>query len=190
MPSLAALYSSSFARSARRSSLLLALSLVGAVIALPSTAQDTAAAQDPAAVERGFAVWKGQDCTGCHGWAGNGERIGENPTGPSLRAIEFPGDVIKEVVLCGRPSSDMPAHDPQAYTDDRCYGMTKADIAGQRLLKGKPMTADEANDLVAYLLDRVVGRPNQPNQDDCLAYYGEKKKRLCERYPTAESQGL
>ena len=188
MPKLAAFTFSPLTRSARRVSLLLALAM-GAFAAAPALAQDAPAAQDPAAVERGFAVWKSQDCIGCHGWAANGERIGENPTGPSLRAIEFPGDVIKEVVLCGRPGSDMPAHDPQAYTDDRCYGMTKADIDGQRLLKGKPMTADEASDLVAYLLDRIVGRADQPNQEECIAYYGEKKKRLCERYPTAESQG-
>lgn len=150
-------------------------------------AQDTAAA-DPALVEEGFAVWKGQDCIGCHGWAGNGERIGENPTGPSLRALEYDAATLKEIIMCGRPGTAMPSHDPDAYTDDRCYGMTRADLEGVNLLKGRAMTSGEADALVAYMIENMQGRPNEPNQDDCKAYYGAKP--FCNKYPTAESQGF
>ncbi|MHA6691289.1 c-type cytochrome [Devosia sp. A449] len=153
-------------------------------------AQDTTAvaAADPARVEEGFAVWKGQDCVGCHGWAGNGERIGENPTGPSLRALEYDAETLKEVILCGRPGSLMPYHDPRAYSDGRCYGMTKADTAGLNLLEGRAMTSGEADALVVYMMEKLMGRPDQPNQDDCKAYYGGKP--FCNKYPTAESQGF
>lgn len=146
------------------------------------------AAVDPARVEEGFAVWKGQDCIGCHGWAGNGERIGENPTGPSLRALEYDTATLKEIILCGRPGTAMPYHDPRAYSDDRCYGMTKADLAGVNLLEGRAMSSGEADALVTYMMDKMMGRPDQPNQDDCKAYYGGKP--FCNKYPTAESQGF
>lgn len=159
-----------------------------ALAAHPVQAQEATAAVDPALVEQGFAVWKGQDCIGCHGWAGNGERIGENPTGPSLRALDYDADILKEVILCGRPGTAMPSHDPRAYSDGRCYGMTKADLAGLNLLEGRAMTSSEADALVAYMMEKMMGRPDQPNQDDCKAYYGGKP--FCNNYPTAESQGL
>ncbi|MBN9334530.1 cytochrome c [Devosia sp.] len=158
-------------------------------LASPVQAQDTAAAEiDPALVEQGFKVWKGQDCIGCHGWAGNGERIGENPTGPSLRALEYDAATLKEIILCGRPGTAMPSHDPRAYSDDRCYGMTKADLAGVNLLKGRDMSDAEADALVAYMMESMLGHPNQPSQEDCKAYYGGKP--FCSKYPTAESQGF
>ena len=175
----------------RKAAFVFALVVLGVSAgALPAQAQDAAAvaAADPALVEEGFAVWKGQDCIGCHGWAGNGERIGENPTGPSLRALDYDAATLKEIILCGRPGTAMPYHDPRAYTDDRCYGMTKADVEGVDLLKGRAMTAAEADALVAYMEDRMLGRPDAPNQDDCKAYYGGKP--FCNKYPTAESQGF
>lgn len=148
-------------------------------------AQDAA---DPATVEAGFQVWKGQDCIGCHGWAGNGERIGENPTGPSLRALDYDAATLKEIILCGRPGTPMPYHDTNAYKDDRCYGMTRADVGDLQLLQGKSMTEAEADDLVIYMQERMLGRPDQPNQDDCNAYYNGKP--FCKNYPTAAEQGF
>lgn len=171
----------------RRASL--ASVVAASLFALPSVAfaQEDAADIDPAQVERGYAVWKGQDCVGCHGWAGNGQRIGENPTGPNLRAIELDADMIKEVILCGRPGTQMPYHDPAAYSDDRCYGMTKADTAGMELLRGKDMTESEATDLAAYIVAKLIGRPEQANQEECRAYYGNRP--FCAKLPTAAEQG-
>jgi mono/diheme cytochrome c family protein len=178
--------------SMRKSALVVVSALTLALGVSAVYAQDAAAevaVADPALVEEGFAVWKGQDCIGCHGWAGNGERIGENPTGPSLRALDYyDAETLKEVILCGRPGTAMPSHDPRAYKDDRCYGMTKADLAGANLLEGRAMTSGEADALVAYIMGKMVGRPDQPNQDDCKAYYGGKP--FCNKYPTAESQGF
>ncbi|MBN9311088.1 MAG: cytochrome c [Devosia sp.] len=173
--------------------LLRRMSLFGAIavplLAFPglASAQDATPTIDAAQIERGYAVWKGQDCIGCHGWAGNGERIGENPKGPNLRAIELDAETIKEVVLCGRPGTQMPYHDPAAYSDDRCYGMTKADTAGMELIRGKDMTANEATDLAAYIVAKLIGHPEQPNQEECQAYYG--KRPFCAKLPTAAEQG-
>lgn len=171
----------------RRASLLglVAVSL----LALPSiaTAQEEAPAADPAQIERGYVAWKNQGCVGCHGWAGNGERIGENPKGPNLRAIELDAEMIKEVILCGRPGTQMPYHDPAAYSDDRCYGMTRADTAGMELLRGKDMNESTATDLAAYIVANLIGRPEQPNRDECEAYYG--KRPFCAKLPTAAEQG-
>ncbi|MDB5472980.1 MAG: hypothetical protein JWP99_283 [Devosia sp.] len=167
------------------------LALGALALAFPlaqAQAQDTAATVVPALVEEGFQVWKGQDCIGCHGWAGNGERIGENPTGPNLRALEYDAATLKEIILCGRPGTAMPYHDPRAYTDGRCYGMTQADLAGVNLLEGRAMSSVEADALVAYMQESMMGRPAEPNRDDCKAYYGGKP--FCNKYPTAESQGL
>lgn len=164
--------------------------LAFSALSFPALAQDATevAAADPAQIEAGFGVWKKQDCIGCHGWAGNGERIGENPTGPNLRALDYDAATLKEVILCGRPGTAMPSHDPRAYTDDRCYGMTKADLAGQDILKGRDMSSTEADALVAYMQASMLGRPTQPSQEDCKAYYGGKP--FCKTYPAAESQGL
>lgn len=173
----------------RKLALPLAVLAVSALSA-PAFAQDATEtpAFDPAQVAAGFAVWKKQDCIGCHGWAGNGERIGENPTGPNLRALDFDAETLKEVILCGRPGSLMPSHDPRAYSDDRCYGMTKADLGGQEILKGRDMTDAEADDLVAYMLSSMLGRPTEPTREECEAFY--KGKPFCKKYPSAESQGL
>jgi mono/diheme cytochrome c family protein len=159
---------------------------VGSTMAIAQETTTAATEIDPVAVERGFAVWKKQDCIGCHGWAGNGERIGENPTGPSLRALDYDAATLKETILCGRPGTPMPYHDPRAYKDDRCFGMTAADVGTQQLIKGKAMTSAEADDLVSYMLDSMLGRPDQPNQDECRAYYGAKP--FCAKYPAAEAQ--
>jgi mono/diheme cytochrome c family protein len=184
----------SLVSSVRHFGLGLALaSLVGlSTLALPAVAQDSSSAAsseaavtevatiDPAAAERGFKVWRGSDCAGCHGWAGNGEKIGENPKGPNLRVIEFDAATLKEVILCGRPSTLMPSHDPKAYDDDRCYGLVEADLGKTKPPKGKPMTSEDADDIVAFIQQDIMGKPERPTLEECQRYYG--KKPLCNMY--------
>jgi mono/diheme cytochrome c family protein len=164
-----------------------------AAFSLPAIAQDTTssasseapavtevAAVDPAAAERGFKVWRGSDCAGCHGWAGNGEKIGENPKGPNLRELSYDAAILKEVVLCGRPGTLMPSHDPKAYDDDRCYGMVAADLGNTKPPKGKPMTPEQADDIAAFIIQDIQGKPTKPSLEECQRYYG--KKPLCNMY--------
>lgn len=156
--------------------------------AAEAPAETTVAVVDEATIEAGFEVWKGSDCVGCHGWAGNGERIGENPEGPNLRAVEMEAEFLKEVILCGRPGTQMPSHDPRAYSDGRCYGMMQADLEGLVMLEGKPMTSAEADLLVAYMEARMIGRPEQAAKEDCEAYYGARP--FCANLPTLAEQGI
>ena len=166
--------------------------LVGlSALAFPAAAQDASSAAssepatevatvDPAAAERGFKVWRGSDCAGCHGWAGNGEKIGENPKGPNLRALSYDAATLKEVILCGRPGTLMPSHDPKAYDDDRCYGLVAADLGDTKPPKGKPMTSEAADDIVAFIIQDLLGKPEKPSLEECQRYYG--KKPLCNMY--------
>lgn len=163
--------------------------LIAALFAAPVLAQEEITAPpeamltDPAAADAGFAVFKGSDCAGCHGWSLNGERIGENPKGPSLRQSTLDPLTMKQIILCGIPGSQMPAHDVSAYSDGRCFGLTEADIQGQRLNVGKDMSQPDADTLVAYIQQRIMGQPDQPSQEDCKAYYGGKP--FCNTYPLA-----
>ena len=125
-------------------------------------------------------MWKGSDCAGCHGWSGNGEKIGENPQGPNLRALDLDAATLKEIILCGRPSSKMPSHDTKAYVDDRCYGLTKADLGMDTPITGKPMTADQADDIVAFIQSDLYGKPVRPTVEECQRFYG--KKPMCNMY--------
>ena len=174
----------------------LGLALAGLVsltaVSLPARAQDASsasseapavtevAAVDPAAAERGFKVWRGSDCAGCHGWSGNGEKIGENPKGPNLRELAYDAAILKEIIMCGRPATFMPSHDPKAYVDDRCYGMVAADLGKTAPPVGKPMTSEQADDIAAFIIQDIQGKPTKPTLEECQRYYG--KKPLCNMY--------
>ena len=148
-------------------------------------ADDTTTAMiDPAAAERGFKVWRGSDCAGCHGWAGNGDKIGENPKGPNLRELDYDAATLKEIILCGRPGTLMPSHDRDAYVVDPCYGMTLEDVGADKPPVGKPMTSEEADDIVAFIQQDLFGKPQRPSIEECQRYYG--KKPLCNSYAPAE----
>ncbi|AKR55066.1 hypothetical protein GCM10011321_17460 [Youhaiella tibetensis] len=154
--------------------------LAASSVSSVASAQDAKATYEQSQVDAGFKVFKGSDCAGCHGWAGNGQKIGENPDGPSLRSIDMDDAVLKETILCGRPGTNMPSHDPKAYTDDRCYGMDAAAAEGMTPHKGKPMTSDQADDLVAYIQTELVGKSDKPTLEECQKYYG--KKPVCNAY--------
>lgn len=168
------------AKFARVAALAAAAVLTIASFGTPAFAQEGKATYEQSQVDAGFKVFKGSDCAGCHGWAGNGQKIGENPEGPSLRQIDMDDAVLKETILCGRPSTSMPSHDPKAYTDDRCYGMDAAAAAGMAPHKGKPMTSEQADDLVAYIQTELVGKSDKPTLEECQKYYGAKP--VCNSY--------
>jgi len=118
-----------------------------------------AAAVDPAVLQRGKEVWgEGAGCGGCHGWAGDGQKIGPTPPGPSLRITALDAAGLSEVIRCGRPGTAMPSHEREAYRDDRCYGVTKADLGDQVPTRGKSLSARDLEALVAYILHDMKGR--------------------------------
>ena len=81
-------------------------------------------------VKMGRNIWYSQaDCTDCHGWAGNGtpDEPRSSP-GANLRETTLTPEQIAEVILCGRPGTSMRHYDKRAYTDDRCYGLTREEL--------------------------------------------------------------
>lgn len=130
---------------------------------------------DEALVEEGLQVYKDGGCRACHGWAGNGVREGENPEGPSIRQTFLPAEAIRTTIQCGRPSRLMPYYDHQAYNlDDRCYGITRFNAGDTQLPpRGRTDFNDEQLDaIVAYLMTRVVGLPDEPTLEQCVAFFG------------------
>jgi len=50
------------------------------------------------------------------------------PGGANLRTTAMDRDTLMTVFKCGLPGTSMPFFDQYSYTDDRCYGMTAAQI--------------------------------------------------------------
>lgn len=156
---------------------IVGLGIAGATFAAAqnAAADPAAPAYDEAAVERGKQVFKDGGCRACHGWSANGVREGENIEGPSIRATQLTPEFIKEVVRCGRIGAMMPFFDSRAYNlDERCYGVTRFNKGDTPLPpKGrKGFTEQQLDDLVTYLMARVVGRTKQPTRDECYAFFG------------------
>ena len=147
--------------------------LLGGFIGSPASADD---AFDPSAhdIERGKKVYERVgNCLQCHGWDGAG--MGRNPrsvgTAPNLREFVNDADLLRELIACGRPNSMMPYHDRLAYTDDRCYGLTKDDFdEGEAPHRGKSVRPDDINNLIAYLLTNVIGK-GKTTLAECEAFY-------------------
>lgn len=125
----------------------------------------------PEQIETDRAAWQKSDCASCHGWSGNGHDTGPVPPGPSLRATELEFVDIREVIQCGRPGTNMPSHDRLAYTDDRCYGMTSADVGADKPVKGLPLKPAELDAIASYVAGYLKGRTDI-TKDECEGYYG------------------
>ncbi len=156
--------------------LLVTLAVVA--IVLPAHAQDAAF---------GRSVWLTQaNCSDCHGWFGNG--FGEDPRSPkgaNLRETTLDAAGIAEVILCGRPGTQMPHFDPRAYTDKRCYDVTRADLGDQVPPDAQtPLTRRHADGLAAFILAEFKGK-GDPTQEECLALLGAQSSR-CAAMPKAK----
>jgi cytochrome c553 len=134
------------------------------------------AALAEADVERGKAVYQRVGiCVNCHGWDGAG--TGKNPRSPgnaaNLRETQLDAQALLDVIRCGIPGTPMPYHDRQAYKDPEvCFGMTMEDFeAGQEPDRGKTFREQDAINLVAYLLENVVGK-GEATLEDCEAFFG------------------
>src|SRR5712691_9251576 len=73
------------------------------------------------------------NCDYCHGWAGDGAGQGQSPGGAAnLRRSQLARDQLITVIACGVPGTAMPHFDELAYTDQRCYGMTEAELGSRK----------------------------------------------------------
>ncbi|MBM3507195.1 MAG: hypothetical protein FJX64_05640 [Alphaproteobacteria bacterium] len=140
-----------------------------------------ASAQDAAF---GKGVWlTGAKCADCHGWMGDGvQEDPRAPKGDNLRETTLTAEQLSEVILCGRPGTGMPYFDPRAYTDARCYGMTRAQIGNQAPEAGAAqLTKRHADGLAAFILSEFAGK-GAPTKALCASLLGPTVAR-CAQLP-------
>jgi hypothetical protein len=96
------------------------------------------------------------------------------PDGANLRETKLDRDALVMTIKCGLPGAGMPAFDKFAYTDGRCYGLKKADLAksGQSL-SDPPDTLipREIDRLLDFLYAKVIGK-GPMDHAKCVEFWG------------------
>lgn len=146
---------------------------------LPVAAQDAPSAEQARKIEYGKDVFKTKaTCQFCHKWDASGDQ-GYGGNALSLRKTKLNRQQVAETVKCGRPGTGMPYHDQFAYTDKRCYGITREQLGND--MPPEPnafLNADEIDAVVDYLFVKVVGR-GLSSYEDCVQFWGQDT-RQCE----------
>lgn len=153
---------------------------------LPTVTPLAAQPADPSAYGRRLYQDKAQ-CPFCHGWAADGAGEPQSNGGAAnLRQSFLNRDQLVEVIMCGRPGTPMPRFDEEAYTDNRCYGVTEAEIGSQvpSLPPGATLRKREAEAIADYLLAKVIGR-GQVTREECEEVFGQGA-RSCGQYPAKQ----
>jgi cbb3-type cytochrome c oxidase subunit III len=139
--------------------------------------------RDAADVAEGMNLYlhKG-DCQSCHGWAADGRKMdSQMPDGSNLRETRLDRARLITTIKCGRPGTGMPAFDKLAYSDGRCYGMTKTDLKSP--MPDPPATFQQREiELVAdFLMLKVVGK-GPMDRAKCVEYWGSDVE-ACREFP-------
>jgi mono/diheme cytochrome c family protein len=144
----------------------------------PTRAQSAFSAEDARAIEFGKEIFKVKaNCQFCHKWDASGD-TGYGGNALSLRKTALNAEQFAEVVRCGRPSTGMPYHDRLAYTDKRCYGVTREEAGKDMPPMGEFLSAREVDAVVRYLFAKAVGH-GASTYEDCVDFWG-KDTRQCE----------
>jgi hypothetical protein len=86
---------------------------------------------------------------------------------------------MAEVVKCGRPHTGMPYHDRFAYTDKRCFRLTREDLGNDMPPAAtESLQPREIDAVVKYLFAKVVGR-GESTYEECVEFWGSDT-RECE----------
>jgi hypothetical protein len=126
-------------------------------------------------------------CTYCHGWAADGAGDGQSNGGAANLRQSFLNRVqLIEVISCGRPGTPMPRYDEDAYSEQRCYGMTEAELGSNLpgLPPGSTLQKREVAAIADYLLARFIGR-GEVTREECEEAFG-KGARACGEYPAKQ----
>jgi len=116
-------------------------------------------------VKAGVAAWRNSGCADCHGAFANGEKErDESPTGADLRRTRLNAQELKLAIRCGRPGTGMPSFDEGA---SGCPG------GGGDYPAPAKLSAEQIDNVVAYLQARIVGKGKITKQE-CLLYYTDK----------------
>jgi mono/diheme cytochrome c family protein len=124
------------------------------------------------------------ECSFCHGWAGDGAGHPQSPgRAANLRQSQLARDQLITVIQCGIPGTAMPHFDEGAYSDQRCYGMTEAEMGGRTpsLPPGEVLQKREIDALADYLLARIIGG-GPITREECAENLGANA-RSCGDYP-------
>jgi len=114
---------------------------------------------------------------------GNGQANDpRSPQGANLRETGLDEDALVEIILCGIPGTAMPHFDHKGYTDDRCYGQTRADLGDATPPKSAmPLTKRHATGLARFILAEFANK-GEPTAEQCRALLGSDSPR-CSNYP-------
>ena len=120
-------------------------------------------AADATTIAEGMRIFHSKaNCQACHGFAGDGRKTdNQMPDGANLRDSKLDRDALVVIIKCGLPGTGMPAYDRLAYSDGRCHGLTKSDLAkqGTRLFDAPATLQPREVEMVAdFLLERIVGK--------------------------------
>src|SRR5215475_5705750 len=123
------------------------------------------AQQNEDKVKAGLAAWRNSGCADCHGAFANGEKErDESPSGADLRRTRLSADELKLTIRCGRPGTGMPSFEE---------GVRGCPGGGGDYPAPVKLSAEQIDDVVAYLRARIVGKGKITKQE-CLLYYTDK----------------
>ena len=171
-------------RRAARSAPLIMATLAAGLAAFPALL--AAQAQDASDIAEGGRLFRQKaNCQACHGWAGDGRKLdSQMPDGANLRETKLDRDAVVMTIKCGIPGAGMPPFDKFAYTDGRCYGLKKADLAKSgQTLSDPPDTLQvrEINMLVDFLYAKIIGK-GPMNHAKCVEFWGAEAEP-CKDFP-------
>jgi mono/diheme cytochrome c family protein len=159
-----------------------AMALIAALSAImigSVRAQDAQSAEAARTIEHGKDIFKTKaTCQFCHKWDASGDQ-GYGGNALSLRQTKLTPAQVAETIKCGRPGTGMPFHDQFAYTDKRCYGITRAELGND--VPSEPnafLNSDEIDAVVKYLFAKAIGRGSS-TYEDCVEFWGTDT-RQCE----------
>jgi mono/diheme cytochrome c family protein len=146
---------------------------------VPARAQDPQSAEEARKIEFGKDIFKTKaTCQFCHKWDASGDQ-GYGGNALSLRKTQLTPAQVAETVKCGRPGTGMPYHDQFAYTDKRCYGVTREQLGNDMPPEPNAFLNDnEIDAVVKYLFVKAVGR-GPSTYEDCVEFWG-KDTQQCE----------
>ena len=154
------------------------LAVVDSAHAQAAPSQAAPSPADARTIEFGKEIYKIKaNCQFCHKWDASGDQ-GYGGNASSLRKTFLTPEQFAEVVKCGRPGTGMPYHDQHAYTDKRCYGVTREEVGKDMPLLGESLQPREIDAVVKYLFAKAVGR-GPAAYEDCIDFWG-KDTRQCE----------
>jgi mono/diheme cytochrome c family protein len=149
-----------------------------AAASAPARAQASLSPEEARTLEYGKEIYKVKaNCQFCHKWDASGD-TGYGGVALSLRKTALNREQFAEVIKCGRPGTGMPYHDQYAYTDKRCYGVTREEVGKAMPLLGESLSPREIDAVVKYLYAKAVGR-GESTYEDCVDFWGTDT-RQCE----------